>query len=132
MTDQKQTLFGSFVAWVRSMCGWGQSAASANSTAEDPALFEEIPIRGFDAEGEPVIKKWADGSLWIHFSAMPPFFAEDAGTEAEFENFEVKIQEALGVAVIQDDRELFVILKPQADTVEKAKAWLEGYRNKGA
>ena len=63
-------------------------------------------------------------------SVISSFFAEDEGTEAVFENFEVKIQQALGVPVRRDDREVFVIAKPEPDTAEKAKAWLEAYRKK--
>jgi len=63
---------------------------------------------------------------------MPPFFAEDNGTGADFENFETKVQEALGVAVRRDDREVFIIANPKPDTAEKANAWLEAYRKNGA
>ena len=40
-------------------------------------------------------------------------------------NFETKIQEALGVPVRRDDREVFIITNPKPDTAETAKAWLE-------
>jgi len=63
---------------------------------------------------------------------MPPFFAENEGTEADFENFETKVQEALGVPVRRDDREVFIIANPNPDTAQKAKEWLEAYRKKGA
>jgi hypothetical protein len=92
--------------------------------------MEEVSVSGFDADGEPVIRKHSDGSLWIHFEAMPPFFAEEDGTEAEFEDFESKLQEALGVRVRREDREVFVIANPGPDTAARAKAWLEGYRGR--
>jgi hypothetical protein len=133
MTDaRKKTLIGSLIASILSLCGCGQSAAPPRQGSPEPTLIEEISVSGFDSDGEPVIKKWSDGSIWIHFEAMPPFFAEDNGTEAEFENFETKIQEALGVPVRRDDREVFVIADPKPDTGAKAKAWLEAYRDKGA
>ncbi len=50
---------------------------------------------------------------------------EDNGTESEFETFELKIQEALGVPVVREDREVFVIQNPAADSAEKAKSWLD-------
>ena len=51
------------------------------------------------------------------------------GTESEFENFDVKIQDALDVSISRDDREVFVIENPEPDTAEKAKAWLEAFRD---
>lgn len=95
---------------------------------DQPTLIEEITVNGFDPDGEPVIKKWSNGSLWIQFEAMPPFFAKDEGTENDFEEFETKIQDSLGVTVHRDDREVFVIKRPKPDTAEKVKAWLEAYR----
>jgi hypothetical protein len=94
---------------------------------DEPTVVEEISVTGFDVDGEPVIKKWSDGSLWIHFQAMPPFFSEDDGTEARFETFENDVQKALGVPVVREDREVFVIPDPEPDTVQKAKDWLEGF-----
>ena len=128
MTGRTKTLLTSLVASMLSVCGCGQPAAPPDRNVVEPTVVEEVSVSGFDPDGEPVIKKWSDGSLWIHFEAMPPFFAEDEGTEAEFENFETTIQEALGVPVHRDDREVFIIKNPKPDTAEKAKAWLEGYR----
>ena len=133
MTDaSKKTLIGSLIASAVSIFGCGKPAASPEQATPEPEVIEQISVSGFDRDGEPVIKKWSDGSIWIHFEAMPPFFAEDEGTHADFENFEVKIQQALGVPVRRDDREVFVIAKPEPDTAEKAKASLEAYRKKRA
>jgi hypothetical protein len=95
--------------------------------SSEATLIEEIEVTGFDPDGEPVIQRWADGSIVILFNAMPPFFAEDGGTEDEFENFETTIGFVLGVEVLRDDREVFVIQMPREDTIVKAKAWLENY-----
>ena len=126
----KRTLIGSLIAAAVSIFGCGKPAASPEQATPEPGVIEQISVSGFDRDGEPVIKKWSDGSIWIHFDAMPPFFAEDEGTETDFEKFEVKIQQALGVPVRRDDREVFVIAEPEPDTAEKAKAWLEAYRAK--
>jgi len=130
--DRKKTLIGSLIASILSLCGCGKPDSLPKQGGPEPTLVEKILVTGFDSDGEPVIKKWSDGSIWIHFEAMPPFFAEDDGTEADFENFESKIQDALGVPVHRDDREVFIITNPKRDTAEKAKAWLEAYRKKGA
>jgi hypothetical protein len=131
MSDERtKPLFKTLIASILSICGCGQPVAPAQQRNPAPTILEEIAISGFDPEGEPVIKKWSDGSLWIHFQAMPPFFSEDNGTEAEFANFESKIRQALGVAVRRDDREVFVITNPNPDTAAKAKEWLEAFRKK--
>ena len=132
MTERNKTIFGSMLASLLSICGCGQPSPPPNERADEPTLIEEIAVSGFDPDGEPVIKKWSDGTLSIHFEAMPPFFAEDDGTENEFEEFELKIQDAIGVAVLRDDREVFVIRQPTPDTAEKAKVWLQAYRKNGA
>ena len=132
MPNQNKTIFGSLLASLLSICGCGHPAPPSNQPADEPTLIEEIAVNGFDPEGEPAIKKWSDGTLWIHFEAMPPFFAEDDKTENEFEAFELKIQDALGVDVLRDDREVFIIKQPNPDTAEKAKAWLEAYRKNGS
>ena len=130
MNARRKTLIGSIVASMFSLCGCGQTPSPTQVAQDGPTLVEEITLTGFDADGEPIIKEWSDGSLWIHFEAMPPFFAEDNGTESEFETFELKIQEALGVPVVREDREVFVIRNPAPDTAEKARAWLEGFLDK--
>lgn len=127
MSTRKKTFIGSIVASLLSLCGCGQDQPPPPAAQDDPTLIEEIAITGFDADGEPIIKRWSDGSLWIHFEAMPPFFAEDNGTESEFEAFERNVQDAIGVPVVREDREVFVIQNPMPGTVEKAKAWLEGF-----
>jgi hypothetical protein len=100
--------------------------------SSEAMLIEEIEVTGFDPDGEPVIQRWSDGSIVILFNAMPPFFAEDGGTEDEFENFETTIGFVLGVEVLRDDREVFVIQTPRGDTIAKAKAWLENYHHQPA
>lgn len=90
-------------------------------------MISEITVSGFDPDGEPVIRSMSDGSLEIHFEAMPPFFADDAGIEAQFDDFRAKIETAAGCAVLQDDRELFIIKSPNAETAQTIKQWLETY-----
>ena len=124
MNEHKKTLVGSILGTLLSVCGCGHAPPNSG----EPTLVQVIAVTGFDSDGEPVIKKWSDGSLWIHFEAMPPFFAEDDGTESEFDNFEEQMQDVLGVSVARDDREVFVIQNPESDTAEKAKAWLEAFR----
>src|SRR5690349_366062 len=91
-------IVSSLIALVLAISGCSEPAVpakepakdAAKNNAGDPTLVESIPVKGFDPDGEPVIKKWSDGTLQIHFEAMPPFFAEDQGTERQFDNFEGK------------------------------------------
>lgn len=95
----------------------------------EPSAIKEITVSGFDADGEPIIQEWSDGSLSIHFEAMPPFFSEENGTEPEFKNFELELAKALGVPVVREDRELFTMKNPKADTSQKAQSWLEEFHD---
>lgn len=126
MNATQKSLVSAVIGSLLSLIGCGQ-AQPVSVDAGERSIVEEIPVVGFDKEGEPVIKRWSDGSLSIHFEAMPPFFAEDNGTQKQFEQFETKLEAALGVAVTQDDREVFMIKNPKPDTAANAKKWLEAY-----
>ncbi len=119
-----------YSAFALTLCGCGQSSSPATDT--EATVVEEISVSGFDPDGEPVIKKWSDGSIWIHFEAMPPFFSEDDGTESNFDNFDTTTQDAIGATVVREDREVFVIDTPNANTAAMAKAWLESYHDQNA
>jgi hypothetical protein len=89
-----------------------------------PADNEEIlRVPGFDPEGEAVIRRMPDGSLWLILNSLPPANAAD-GEEELFNQFAQHLQEALGVPVIQDDRERFVVPAPQEDTPERIAQFL--------
>ena len=38
------------------------------------------------------------------------------------------MEEAIGVRVVWEDREFFLIPKPKADTIDKIRAFIESYR----
>jgi hypothetical protein len=85
-------------------------------------------VTGFDSAGEPEIRFGDSGALEIVFNFMPPLNETgDANPHRVFDTFEVVLAKALGVEVVRDDRELFVIPKPQADTVAKTKIFLETF-----
>lgn len=95
--------------------------------------MKTIEIKGFDVDGDPVLHIEDDGSLMLVFEFMPPLNGTDEGVEdPEFERFDEVLAEELGVEVIWDDRERFVILKPAADTVERLKYYLEHYWDKSS
>ena len=58
---------------------------------------------------------------------MPPTWAE-AQPEA-FDTFDQQLQEAIGVPVVWEDRELFLIEEPAHDTVERIKTFLQTFEH---
>ncbi len=72
-----------------------------------------------------------DGSIRIVFEPMPPNFAEDDGTEADFAEFENVISKKIGVPVIRKDREVFVIRDAPPGTGERLRDWLATFHDHG-
>jgi hypothetical protein len=96
-------------------------------------VVKSVDIEGFDPAGEPEIRVMSDGSLRVILSFMPPSDVEPS-SESEFgpfANFDKEMAVAAGVPVLWDDRETFVIANAPPGTVEKVKAFIEGYRNQG-
>ena len=86
-----------------------------------------VPVSGFDPEGEPVIEELSDGSLRVMFEFMPPSYAEDETELGPFETFDEQMQQAIGVPVQWEDRELFLIRNPKPDTLERLQKFLQNY-----
>ena len=76
-----------------------------------------IPIPGFDPHGDPEIRLMDDGSMYLVFNFMPPSWAGD--DPAWFDTFDKMLQQALGVDVLWEDREFFLIRSPLAGTEER-------------
>lgn len=91
-------------------------------------IIQETSVSGFDADGEPRIQVMDDGSVWIRFEFMPPSDADDEVDLGDFEDFDKQLEKAAGAAVLWDDREVFVIAKPQPETVDRLKLFLERIR----
>jgi hypothetical protein len=81
---------------------------------------EEYPLTGFDPEGEPYVRRTAEGRLWLGFYFMPPSWADEAdcqGPGGPWTDFDEQLSRYLGVPVVWEDREWFRIDHPKADTV---------------
>jgi hypothetical protein len=105
-----------------------QTGSGAQLRAErtpQPAA-QKIAFTGFDPKGEPDIEAAADGSIRVMFNFMPPSWVPDEQRKSlgEFKDFDKRLAKALGIPVSWEDRELFVIHAPRADTVERLKAFL--------
>lgn len=93
-------------------------------------VFRTIPLSGFDSGGEPSIRVMSDDSLEVSFAFMPPSDAERGGPFGlgEFAEFDQEMAAAIGVSVIWEDREFFLIEQPTADTLDRLRRFIEGYR----
>ncbi len=87
--------------------------------------IEVIPLTGFDPDGEPEVRRMADGCLYIVFEFMPPSWAEDE--PERFDDFDQQLAAAVGLPVEWEDREFFRVAQPAADTVERVRAFLASY-----
>jgi hypothetical protein len=103
-----------------------QGGSAAQLAAEPRPSAQRIPFAGFDPKGEPEIQVAADGSIRVMFNFMPPSWVPDEqrGSLGTFKDFDQRLAKALGVPVSWEDRELFVIKAPRADTIERLKTFL--------
>lgn len=99
------------------------------SSGSDMAeIVRTIPLSGFDPEGEPVIRIMSDGTIALIFEFLPPSLAyEETHDPFDEETLERELEEAAGVAIIWEDRERFLITEPKEDTIERIRAFVEGY-----
>lgn len=84
-----------------------------------------IELSGFDPEGEPELRVMRNGHLLVVFNFLPPSDCED---EDAYDSFDEEMAEALGVEVAWEDREMFLIASPKADTIGRIAAFVAGYR----
>jgi len=89
--------------------------------------IQKIQLSGFDELGEPVIQVMTDRSIHLQFEFMPPSDIDENGMEF-FDDFDVQLANAIGLPVIWDDRERFIIENPQPDTIDKIRHFIENYR----
>ena len=85
-------------------------------------------IKGFDRQGEPELRAGENGGLELAFNLMPPATASGEERSPElFETFEKVLSTHLGVTVTRDDRETFLIAKPDTETPAKLAAYLSSF-----
>lgn len=90
-------------------------------------IEQEIQLSGFDELGEPVIQVMRDRSLHLLFEFMPPSDIDENGMDF-FDDFDVQLSKAIGLPVLWEDRERFIISNPNPDTIDKIRSFIEHYR----
>ena len=95
-------------------------------------VVRTVPLGGFDSDGEPSVSVMSDGSLEVWFEFMPPSDEPDEGEDGlgRFARFDQEMAAAIGVAVIWEDREVFRIAAPAADTLDRLRQFIAGYRTR--
>ena len=128
--DRRFEQWQSDPASVRSLKKGEAAASDGDDDAGDDA--DTIVLTGFDPQGEPEIRRDASGNLRLMFNFMPPSWASDAlnGSLGPFEDFDAQLQAAIERPVVWDDRELFLIDDPQADTLARIQSFLIEFRAK--
>jgi hypothetical protein len=93
-------------------------------------VVREVLLQGFDPGAEPYIRVMSDGSVEVWFEFMPPSDVPDEERVelGRFASFDQEMERAIGVPVVWEDREFFRIDKPALDTVDRLRAFIEGYR----
>ena len=87
-----------------------------------------IRLSGFDPAGEPEIRVQTNGSLHLVFNFMPPADASDRESLGAYDHFDRELAAAIGMPVVWEDRETFIVNTPDATTRDTLQRFVEGYR----
>lgn len=95
-------------------------------------VLRTVQLTGFDPGGEPSIRVMSDGSLEVCFEFMPPSDVEQSGRSGlgDYATFDQELGAAVGARVVWEDREFFRIEDSLPVTLERAQAFIEGYRRR--
>jgi hypothetical protein len=104
---------------------WRLFTVERESEALMGGPVEVVRLEGFDPEGEPEIRVMADGRLDVVFNFMPPSWAEE--DPERFADFDHQLARALGVPVVWEDREVFRVERPAADTIDRVRTFLRAF-----
>lgn len=87
-------------------------------------IAEEFVVDGFDPidNWNPTVQRRDSGMIVILFPEFPPDVVGD-----DMNDFDTLMSEQIGVKVYHEDRELFVITRPEPDTMAKLKEFFLKY-----
>jgi hypothetical protein len=88
--------------------------------------YKAVPLSGFDLGNEPEIRIFPEGHLMVVFEFMPPIAWEMDGSDEDA--FAAEMSADIGVEVAEEDRGLFLVTHPAADTVERLREFVLNYR----
>ena len=88
-----------------------------------------IELSGFDSKGDPELHVEHDGQLTLVFNFMPPWDFADRALGV-YESFDTEMSDAIGVPVLWDDREVFRIATPRADTIDRLTSFVANFRSR--
>jgi hypothetical protein len=85
-------------------------------------------VSGFDRNGEPELHLTDDDVLHIQFSMMPPELKSGEARRPElFETFEITLSQFLGLPVLRDDKETFLVLNATPEIAKRLAQYLERF-----
>lgn len=87
-------------------------------------LIKEIDIKNYPEDNTPTINILDDGTSYLLIDEWP-IEDDNRFSKNEIDNFEEILSELLGVKVIQEDRDRFVILTSDLQIIENLKIYLE-------
>lgn len=87
-------------------------------------LIKEIDIKNYPEDNTPTINILDDGTSYLLIDEWP-IEDDNRFSKNEIDNFEKILSELLGVKVIQEDRDRFVILTSDLQIIENLKIYLE-------
>src|SRR6187549_2777953 len=102
-----------------------------DNSQNDDIIDQEIEVGDFGG-AQPSLTLRKSGHVYL-IVEMPPFVdgdGKDIDGDDDFPEtweFENLIAEYTGVPVDREDREIFIIRKPNADTINKVKEFLDNY-----
>lgn len=91
--------------------------------------IEKYTLDGFDPNGEPTVRRTSTGQLWLCLELVPPSWVPDGeqtgpSSLGVWDDFHKRLAATIGVPVIWEDREWFLIKEPREDTVEAIHQFL--------
>ena len=104
--------------------------AQGPQKADPHDVVRTIKLSGFDPDGEPEIRVFANGNMHVVFNFMPPSFAPEDGELGQYANFDKEMSRAIGLPVLWEDREFFYIKDSRPETIEKIRKFVAGYHAK--
>lgn len=115
---------------VRHFSEFLEASRQLRKSGQSGEVRATVTLTGFDPGAEPVLREMRDGSLLLIFALIPPRVAEGQTANArrfDMNTFGAEIERVAGVPVVWDDREVFVIQRPQTDTAERIRGFLQSY-----